>query len=267
MPAAAPRRYLLFLLPLLALLLAACGGGSDRPTLTVFAAASLSDVFEQAAERFEQQEDVRVRFAFGGSQRLRLQLEQGAQADIFASADDRQMQRLIDAGLVDAVLGEDSQSEGLPVNFAANALVLIVPTGSPLSGLEDLFGADGLPRDGLRLVVAAPEVPAGRLTRAILEERGESVLLDAVVSEEDNVRAVLTKVTIGEADAGFVYASDARSAVADVRAFDLGSALRNRYQAAPLADADQPDLAARFLAFLQQSFVESLLAEAGFQQP
>ena len=258
MRTAPSRSRLLLLLPIVAaLLLAACGGNADRPTLTVFAAASLSDVFEQAAERFEQAEDVELRFAFGGSQRLRLQLEQGARADIFASADDRQMQRAIDSGLIG----------GPPIDFAANALVLIVPAGSSIAGPGDLIGPNGLARDGVRLVVAAPEVPAGQLTRAVLEERGESALLDAVVSEEDSVRAVLTKVAIGEADAGYVYASDARSAGDDVRAFDLGSALRNRYRVAALSDAGRPDLAARFLAFLQAPALQDLLREAGFDPP
>ena len=110
-----------------------------------------------------------------------------------------------------------------------------------------------------------PEVPAGRLTRAVLEAQGQSALLDSVVSEEDNVRAVLTKVAVGEADAGYVYASDARSAGDDVRTFALAGGLRNRYLAAPLAGAREPSLAARFVAFLREPFVQGLLRQAGFE--
>lgn len=228
-----------------ALLLVACD--DDRPTLGVFAAASLSDVFERAAERFEQEHDVEVRFAFGGSQRLRLQLEQGAQADVFASADERQMQRVVQSGLTAAA----------PQEFARNALVLVVADDL---AIDD---ASQLSRDA-RLIVADQEVPAGRLTRDVLAERGESALLDAVVSEEDNVRAVLTKVAVGEADAGYVYASDARSE-SDVRALPLGSDQRNSYLAAPLAGSSSATLAAQFVAFLQAVFVQELLREAGFE--
>lgn len=244
----ARRRPLVLALLATSLLVAACGG-DDRPTLTVFAAASLSDVFEQAADRFEQEQGVNVRFAFGGSQRLRFQLEQGARADVFASADARQMQRAIAAGVV----GAD------PTEFARNALVLVVSAGTAIDGPDDLAAGD------FRLIVAAPEVPAGRLTRAVLEMRGQAALLDSVVSEEDSVRAVLTKVAVGEADAGYVYASDARFAGDDVRAFALAGELRNRYFAAPLAGAREPGLAARFVAFLREPFVQGLLREAGFE--
>ena len=235
------------------LLLAACGG-DDRPTLTVFAAASLSDVFERAADRFEQEHDVDVRFAFGGSQRLRFQLEQGARADVFASADERQMQRAVEAGVV----GPSLDGNG-PAEFARNALVLVVSAGTSIDGPDDLAAGE------FRLVVAGPEVPAGRLTRGVLEMRGQAALLHSVVSEEDSVRAVLTKVAVGEADAGYVYASDARSAGDDVRTFALAGELRNRYLAAPLAGTREPGLAARFVAFLREPFVQGLLRQAGFE--
>lgn len=247
------RRLLPLALLAASLLLAACGG-DGRPTLTVFAAASLSDVFERAADRFEREQGVDVRFAFGGSQRLRFQLEQGARADVFVSADERQMQRAIEAGLVDlSLIGTG------PTEFARNALVLVVAAGASIDGADDLAAGE------FRLVVAAPEVPAGRLTRAVLEAQGQSALLDSVVSEEDNVRAVLTKVAVGEADAGYVYASDARSAGDDVRTFALAGGLRNRYLAVPLAGAREPSLAARFVAFLREPFVQGLLRQAGFE--
>ena len=233
--------------------LAACGG-DDRPTLTVFAAASLTDVFRQAAPAFEAQEDVRLRFAFGGSQRLRFQLQQGARADLFASADREQMALVEADGLIAAA----------PIVFAANDLVLIVPAENPagLTAPADLLTTD------LRLVVAAPDVPAGRLTRAFLHERGwTEAVLPTVVSQEDNVRAVVTKVAVAEADAGFVYASDAGSAPADLRAFALPTALRNDYLIAPLAGRADDPLVQRFLDFVAGEHVQALLRAAGFRPP
>jgi molybdate transport system substrate-binding protein len=203
---------------ILRLLLAALGlpvptAGPVEPasptTLTVFAAASLTEAFGILGRRFEQQHPgTVVRFSFGGSQQLALQLEQGARADVFAPADRRWMEYVKDKGLV---RGET------PV-FARNRLVVIVPRTNParIKRLEDLA------RRGTKLVVAAEAVPAGRYTREALGKLAQTPgypqgydrrVLANVVSQEENVKSVVSKVQLGEADAGVVYRSDVTAAV------------------------------------------------------
>ena len=191
-------RVVLIAVVLAGVLAFACNDNEER-TLTVFAAASLSDVFEEIGQRFEsEQPGVRLRISFGGSQRLRLQLEQGARADLFASANLEQIGRAQAGGLV-----ENGRA------FASNALALVVPAKNPagLATLDDLANGD------MRLVIAGPSVPAGALTRVVLTQLGlADVVLAGVVSEEESVRRVLSKVQLGEADAGFVYSTDALAA-------------------------------------------------------
>ncbi len=234
-----------------AVLLAACGGDDSR-TLTVFAAASLTDAFQEISDRFEEEHpDVRVQFSFGGSQRLRFQLEQGAHADVFASADQLQLELAQAAGLV---------PRG-PTLFVANTVVLVVPASNPanLSGLNDLLSRQ------VRLVIAGPAVPAGRATREALQA---AAILDAVlasvVSEEDNVRAVLTKVVVGEADDGFVWRTDALAAGADVLQFLLPTAVASGYGIARTTDARDASLADAFVAFVRSRDGLAVLIEAGF---
>lgn len=238
----------------------ACGGDDNERTLTVFAAASLSDVFEEIGERFEaEQPGVRLRFSFGGSQRLRLQLEQGARADLFASANLEQIGRAQSGGLV-----ENGRS------FASNALALVVPADNPagIATLRDLADGD------VRLVIAGPSVPAGALTRSVLAELGLSepgladAVLAAVVSEEESVRRVLSKVELGEADAGFVYSTDALAAGDTVLRLPLEeTGMRNGYLIATITNANEPELAALFRAFLNGEIAQSILAAAGFEMP
>ncbi len=233
----------------LAVVTAACGG-NDR-TITVFAAASLTDVFEEIAAAFEAEHpDTELRFSFGGSQRLRLQLEQGAAADLFASANRAQV------GL--------AESQGLTrpgVPFAANELVLVAPAGNP----ADLRGVENIV-DGVRLVVAGPSVPAGQLTREVLDRLGlAEAVLAQVVSEEESVRRVLTKVQLGEADAGFVYRTDAIAAGDGVLSFALQSdGLRNDYLIAVTSDASLPQAAQAFVDFLLSAVGQEILEAAGF---
>lgn len=229
---------------------AACD--DDERQLTVFAAASLTDAFGEIGAAFEQAHvGVDVRFSFGGSQRLRLQLEQGAEADVFASADARQIELAEAAGAL---------ADGAAA-FAANRLVLVVPADNP-AGVGEL---GDLAAGGVRLVVAGPEVPAGRLTRDVLAALGAEDVLDAVVSEEDSVRRVLTKVEVGEADAGFVYSTDAMIAgdAVTVVPFDDGG-LRNDYFIAVTRGAADAALARSFLDFVRGAEAQRLLAEAGF---
>ena len=243
---------LLAALPAAALLLAACGGGER--TLTVFAASSLQDAFREIGAQFEAAHPgVEVRFDFDGSQRLRLRLEQGAQADLFASADDAQIERarvegtIMDAGAV----------------FAHNVITLVVPAANPadIRALTDLSG-----RRRVRVVVAGPEVPAGRLTREALAALGlEAAVLAQVVSEEDNVRSVLTKVVLGEADAGFVFHTDALAAGEDVLEFALPEPRpATTYRLAITAEATAPDLARAFVEAVQGAAGRARLAAAGF---
>lgn len=180
-----------------------------QESITVFAAASLADAFTALGQRFQATHPaVRIQFNFAGSQQLALQIEQGAGADLFASADERWMTSVAQRGLL---LGE-------PVTFAANRLAVILPRSNPASirRLEDLA------RRGIKLVLAADLVPAGRYAREMLHRLAalpgygagyEARVLANVVSEEDNVRGVLAKVQLGEADAGVVYRSDVSGAV------------------------------------------------------
>ena len=154
--------------------------------LTVFAASSLREAFTELAREFEQAHPgVQVALDFAGSQELRVQLENGAAADVFASADDRQMEKLHRRGIV----------------FAHNEPVLIAPRDNPagLRSFEDLAKAK-------RVVLGAPEVPIGAYSEKILEAAG---IAPRVVSRELNVRQVLAKVALGEADAAIVYRTDA----------------------------------------------------------
>lgn len=156
--------------------------------LTIFAAASLTNVFPQI--------DRYPTYSFGGSNALATQIQQGAPADIFASANTALPQKLYDAGIVEK-----------PVVFTQNELIAIVPKGNP----KHLHSVFDLARPGVKLVVAAPGVPVGDYTRIVLHNLNLDNALSNVVSNETDVREVLAKVALGEADAGFVYATDART--------------------------------------------------------
>ena len=184
-----------------ALLLGACGGEADRATLAVYAASSLTEAFRELETVFEQAHpgtDVAVTLA--GSQVLRIQIEQGAPADVFASADPEHLHALVDAGLV---------REGRV--FANNELAVIVPSDNPagIESFEDLLRAR-------RLVLGTPDVPVGRYARealagadSLVRPGFEAAVLSNVVSEESNVRLARAKVELGEADAAIVYLTDA----------------------------------------------------------
>jgi molybdate transport system substrate-binding protein len=179
-------------------------------TLTVFAAASLTDAFTLLGTVLEQRNPgLRLTMNFAGSQQLAQQIEQGAKADVFASADQRWMDYLRQHGLI----------EGSPQEFARNLLVVIVPRSNPgrIARLEDLS------RPGVKLVINTEAVPAGKYSREALMKLNAAPgfppdyaqqVLRNVVSEEDNVKSVVTKVQLGEADAGMVYRSDVTPAVA-----------------------------------------------------
>jgi len=234
----------------------AVAGAQSKETLTVFAAASLSDAFTELGHTLEQQRPgLTVRFNFAGSQQLAAQLEQGARADVFASADDRWMSYLRDRHLV----------SGEPAVFARNRLVVIVPKANParIGRLKDLA------RGGVKLILAADAVPVGHYSRTVLQNLGRDPALGAdyprraianVVSEEENVKAVAGKVQLGEGDAGIVYRSDVTPAVARrVKVIEI-PAEANVMAAYPMAMLDAA--AAREAA---QAFMDLVLSSAGQQ--
>jgi len=241
--------------------LLACSASGGRETLTVFAAASLSQAFTEAAAVFENQHpEYSVRLAFDGSQRLRVQLDHGAEADVFASADERQMRLAQDSGLL--------ASEA--VSFATNTLIVAVSSqaGAIVQSLADLA------REDVKLVLAHPEVPAGLYAKAVIESLAEAPefgpkfsaqLLRNVVSQEPNVRSVLQKVALGEADAGFVYASDVLSAD-NILALSVPSEANvvAIYPIAVLRDAVSQEAALMFIQFLTSPSGQRILQAHGF---
>ena len=272
----------LLVVPAAALLaLTACGGSSqdaaagstaasaasssatgDAPTgtVTVFAAASLTDVFTGFGEQLEaDNEGLTVQFNFAGSSALATQITQGAPADVFAAADEPQMTRVQDAGLAEA-----------PEVFAENRLMLVVPRENPAgielpeaAGIPSL--ADVLPPDAT-LAVCAAEVPCGKAAAEVL---GPTGLSDAPDTYEEDVRAVLTKVELGEVDAGLVYVSDVEAAGDSVLAFAFREAepAGNRYPVVVLADAPNPVAAQAFVDLVTSEEGQRALADAGFRAP
>ena len=229
-----------------ALALASCGGstGSDeRPT--IFAASSLSGVLQEMSPG--------ARFNLAGSDELATQLREGAKADVYAAASTRYPAELHAEGLVNQ-----------PRVFARNRLVLLVPPDNParIASIADLV------RPGIKLVVAQRGVPAGDYTRAALDELGETRALRNVVSEESDVKGVVAKVALGEVDAGFAYATDAR-ADRNVRAIAIPatSAADVRYAVAIVRDAEHPAAARRFVERLLGPDGRSALRRAGFALP
>lgn len=215
----------------------------------MFAAASLSGAFQVLGDAFERAHpETRVRFNFAGSQQLALQLEQGAEADLFAPADERWMTYARERGLL----------ADRPAVFARNRLVVIVPAANParLTRLQDLA------RPGVKLVVGAATVPVGTYTRRMLAGLTlasgfpadfDRRVLANVVSQEENVKAVVAKVELGEADAGVVYRSDATGEAAPrIRTLPIPES-RNvtaEYPLATLCGAPSPRAAAAFVRLL-----------------
>ncbi len=255
------------LLAILTLALASCAPGSalqppgaSPRTLTVFAAASLTQAFEEIGHRFEAEHTgVHITYNFAGSQALRTQIEQGAPADVFASASPADM---------DAVVGEGYVTSSSIRPLLTNRLEVILPTRNParLSRLQDLA------RPGIKLVLAAEDVPVGQYARQALGKMDASFgagfskqVLANVVSQEDNVKQVVAKVELGEADAGIVYASDAVAAP-DLKILQIPPELNviAQYVIAPVKSAHEPALAAAFLDYTRSSVAQAILARWGF---
>lgn len=250
----ATKQLVCCLVVLLALLAGCAGGDSDDDrTLTVLAAASLTEAFREIAARFSTEHpDVRVRFNFQGSSLLAEQIRLGRRADVYASADTRTMAKVVRA---DAVAGT-------PQSFATNRLTIAVPAGNP-AGITSF--AD-LTRPGRAVVVCASQVPCGAATEQVEQLTGVRL---SPVSAENNVKAVLNKVAAGEADAGLVYITDARAAGKQVRTIGFPASRRavNTYPIAALKDAAHPQLAAEFVRFVRGPVGRDILRKHGFGTP
>jgi molybdate transport system substrate-binding protein len=211
--------------------------------LTIFAAASLTEAFN-AFDRGQ-------RYNFAGSNALEMQIRNGAPADIFASAAPLNTQRLYRERLVES-----------PVTFAANRLVLIVPRSNP-AGVHSVYD---LKRKPVKLVVAGAAVPVGAYTRAVLRKLGLSSLLSKVVSQESDVKAVTGKVALGQADAGFVYATDARPVRAKVSIIGIPARAqpRIRYEIAVVAKSKRKAAARMWIKVLLSPRGQAALTNAGF---
>jgi molybdate transport system substrate-binding protein len=246
-----------FLTFVLLLSLSACDNSRHGKTLTVFAAASLTEAFSEMAVAFEASHtDVEVMLNFAGSNTLRAQIAQGAQADVFASANIREMDALAADGLVNT-----------QQIFLTNQLVVVMPEGNP----ANLNTFNDLARPGLKLVLAAEDVPVGRYARLMLDNAGQefkSQVLANVVSNENTVKQVLAKVQLGEADVGFVYMSDSASAP-ELPVIKIPSEwnVLAEYPIAVLKDAPHPELAAEFVGFVLSPEGQAILQKWGFTPP
>jgi molybdate transport system substrate-binding protein len=233
---------------------------SNSRTLMVFAASSLTGAFAELGKAFEAAHPgVTVTFNFGGSQALRTQIEQGAPADVFASASSDDMNMLISEGYID---------QSASHIFLTNKLVIVLPSGNPaaLEKIEDLA------KPGLKLVLAAADVPVGKYAHQALTNMNaqyginfsERVLAN-VVSNEDNVKQVVAKVQLGEADAGIVYASDAVAAP-ELKRIEITADLNviASYPIAALRKATNPDLGAGFVGQVLAPEAQATLARWGF---
>lgn len=248
---------------LLVLILSACRPADITPeprTLTVDAASSLTEAFTEIGRNFEAAHPgVTVVFNFANSRNLCTQIEQGAQADVFASANSNEMDELVKAGFV---------QENAPQIFLTNQLVVILPADNPagIVSLEDLG------RPGLKLILTAEEVPAGKYAREVLgnlntvyrAEYKDEVLAN-VVSNEDNVKQVVAKVQLGEADAGIVYVSDAVAAP-ELRTLSIPADANviAAYPIAPLVDSKNFDLSSEFITYVLSSTGQAVLRKWGF---
>ena len=257
------RRCALAVLLACAVVTASGCASRQSATLVVYAASSLTVAFTAIGAEFERgNSGVRVTFNFAGSQALSTQIEHGAAADVFAAADAAYLERLRAQGLL----------AGEPVTFARNRLAVAVPAANPanLTGLRDLA------RPGVRIVMGQENVPVGRYTRQVLAALSadpaygsgfRQAVLANVRSEELNVRQVIAKVVLGEADAGFVYASDVATATAEMRTLPIPARANvdARYPIVPLAAAKDDELARRFIAFVQSPAAQEILRRAGLQ--
>jgi molybdate transport system substrate-binding protein len=231
-------------------------------TLTVFAAASLTEAFTKIGQAFESTHPgVTVTFNFAGSQTLSTQITQGAVTDVFASANHTEMDKVVTANLA----AQDS-----PQDFVTNKLIVILPANNPanVQTLQDLA------RTGLKLVLADATVPAGKYARQILDKMSQDAnfganfstnVLANVVSNETDVKQVVAKIQLGEADAGIVYVSDS-VATPDLKTIEIPTNYNvvAKYPIAALTNVLQPELASEFIAYVLSPEGQAILKKWGF---
>ncbi len=252
---------------LITLLLMACSPSpnfSPKTTLTVFAAASLTDAFGEIGTAFEQSNpNVTLRFNFAGSQQLAQQITQGAPADVFASANTAQMEIGIRSGRI---------SPATSHIFAKNRLIVITPRDNK----TNITALDGLAKPSLKIVLADKAVPVGQYSLDFLQKASAQAkfganygpnVLKNVVSYEQDVKAVLNKVALGEADAGIVYTTDAIGPnAAKIQRIEIADDLNTlaNYPIAILNDSKAPATAQQFVDFVSSARAQSILRQYGF---
>lgn len=229
-----------------------CSGGNGRRTVTVFAAASLTETFTALGKAFEKSHPgTSVRFNFGGSSGLAQQITRGAPADVFAAASPATMKQVTGSGLATA-----------PRTFARNRLEIALPNANPgrVRSLKDLANPK------LKVVLCAPQVPCGAAAVKALRSAGLTV---RPVSQEQDVKAALTKVRLGEADAALVYRTDVKAAAGQVHGIDFPEAANaiNDYPIVALSNAPQPTLARDFVQLVLSPTGSDALTRAGFDHP
>ena len=232
----------------------------EPQTLTVFAASSLTGAFTEIGKAFEAANPgITVTLNFAGSGALRTQIEEGAPADVFASASGKEMDTLVTGNFI---------TKDVPQIFLTNKLVVILPANNPaaLEKLEDLS------KPGIKLVLAAETVPVGNYARQALDKMNGSFgtdfkdkVLANIVSNEDNVKQVVAKVQLGEADAGIVYISDSIAAP-DLKSIEIPTDLNviAKYPIAPLTKSENADLAAKFTEYVLSAEGQAVLQKWGF---
>ena len=231
------------------LAVAGCGGDDSRdPPLVVSAATSLRIALEACA-------DDGIRLSFAGSDELAAQIRNGVRPDVYAAANTRLPEELAREGLLEQ-----------PVAFATNRLVLAVPGGSEIDGLDDVESG------GVRVVVGAPSVPIGEYTRGVLGKLGperERAILANVRSEEPDVAGIVGKLRQGAADAGFVYRTDVEAAGEELKALPIPDELgpEARYGAGVVEGARRPVQARQFVEGLREGPCADELRKAGFGRP
>jgi molybdate transport system substrate-binding protein len=251
------RRGLIVLACMISLVVAACDKAPNQE-ITVFAASSLTNAFEELATAFEDQhENSEVKLNFASSSTLSAQIVEGAEADVFASANNAQMTVIQDANLV----------KGEPQTFARNQLVVVVRKEVEMTSLHDLIS------QGIKIVMAAPEVPIRVYTDQMLDnleaipEYGieyTAAIQRNTVSEEENVRQLVLKVSLGEADAAFVYASDVTPDIAEsVYTLPIPDDV-NVIASYPIAAISDDELADAFVEFVLSAEGQAILAKWGF---
>lgn len=233
-------------------LLAGCAAPTSGTTVTVLAAASLTDALDEAAAAFTAEHpEVEIAVSYGGSSALAEQLVSGAPADVFFSADEATMQTVVDAGLT-----------ADPEVLLANTLQLVVPAGNP----ADVGGLADLTDPGLVVALCDPSVPCGSAAARLLALAGVTASVDTF---EDDARATLTKVALGEVDAALVYRTDvleAGDAVEGIEVPEAGEVV-NRYPIALLTEAPNPGPARAFIDFLRSAAGREVFERAGFVAP